>query len=605
MPEYITERDLESAHARLEEALSTKFLRSFVGSERLRRLETVLGRDVTRADLLQLVVRSEGMQLIANPQRKIGQSKTSIRRKLLEGLSEERVRSLHLALEPTKEVPKQVGKVVSRLAEYKWHRGKSGARLFTDALGLPMSFAGLRETEKRGNTFEIPPYAKVPPLKAFQRGVLRAAQECLQERGRGMISSFTGTGKTRMGMEFAIDLLMKCEGEGVVWIAQKRELLDQACDAIEQLWAWCTQSLGESLTVFRYMEGSDFDAEELPQTPFFVVATSQQVQARIGKHAAFIEEAFSRSSLLVIDEAHYSLAPGHQLIINAFEKARADQPTRVLGLTATPGRSNLTDADESLRLAELFDRQLIVPDVATDGSALEWFQEQGYLSRLRHEKVEAKSQVAQTAAKRHIDLVEETDGVLDFKPEVLRLIGEDSARNRHIIQVVTRLHSEKRHMLVFCCDVEQAEILSGAMILQGIPCAVIHHKKDRRDRRNIIRKFRSGEIRILLNVEVLTTGFDAPKVDTIVMCRPTLSRILYEQMVGRGLRGPGMGGTESCTVVDFTDNFTMYDEPQAWEHFWKDWNSRSMFQDAAGEGAENNWSVRRAVPEDAAADDVD
>jgi superfamily II DNA or RNA helicase len=95
-------------------------------------------------------------------------------------------------------------------------------------------------------------------------------------------------------------------------------------------------------------------------------------------------------------------------------------------------------------------------------------------------------------------------------------------------------------------------------------------------------------------VEVLTTGFDAPKIDTLVMCRPTLSAILYEQMVGRGLRGPMMGGTETCEIVDFTDNLGMFAEPQAYGRFWQDWDPRAeMFQKELWP----NWQVVTAEPE--------
>lgn len=79
------------------------------------------------------------------------------------------------------------------------------------------------------------------------------------------------------------------------------------------------------------------------------------------------------------------------------------------------------------------------------------------------------------------------------------------------------------------------------------------------------------------------------------MCRPTLSRILYEQMVGRGLRGPAMGGTPHCEIVDFTDNFSMFQEPQAYEAFWKDWDPSSPVY---RQGELDEWEVLQAEPED-------
>ena len=153
-------------------------------------------------------------------------------------------------------------------------------------------------------------------------------------------------------------------------------------------------------------------------------------------------------------------------------------------------------------------------------------------------------------------------------------------------------------MLVFCCNVAQAELLAQALVVQGTPAGVIHHGVDPRDRHHTVAQFRRGELRLLFNVEVLTTGFDAPRVDTIVMCRPTLSRVLYEQMVGRGMRGPKMGGTEWCEIVDFTSNFGTFREPQAWEFFWEEW-SRPQSENLEQAFESLGWSVVAAEPEKA------
>ena len=70
----------------------------------------------------------------------------------------------------------------------------------------------------------------------------------------------------------------------------------------------------------------------------------------------------------------------------------------------------------------------------------------------------------------------------------------------------------------------------------------------------MIERFRDGGLRFLCNVGVLTTGFDAPRADVVCMTRPTASAVLYEQMVGRGLRGPRNGGTARCLVLDVQDD---------------------------------------------------
>jgi len=296
-------------------------------------------------------------------------------------------------------------------------------------------------------------------------------------------------------------------------------------------------------------------------------------------------------------EGIIALARGHQTLIEEYERAREPHPSRTLGLTATPGRSNLLDPNESRKLAKLFGQVLIVPAVADKGGALSWFQNQGYLSRIEHRALEIPSQVAQTLGK--LKRVDETDqaGHRDFTAEFLGVVGEDSTRNRAILKELTLLHTKGRHMLVFCCNVAQAEFLTQALVVQGTPAGVIHHQIDARDRHHhTIAQFRRGDLRILFNVEVLTTGFDAPRVDTIVMCRPTLSRVLYEQMVGRGMRGPEMGGTPSCEITDFTSNFGRFQEPQAWEYSWEEWH-RPESADVGEMFRGLGWDVIAAQPE--------
>ncbi|WP_437723757.1 DEAD/DEAH box helicase [Sorangium sp. So ce861] len=85
--------------------------------------------------------------------------------------------------------------------------------------------------------------------------------------------------------------------------------------------------------------------------------------------------------------------------------------------------------------------------------------------------------------------------------------------------------------------------------------AVVTGQTPRAERAAAIERFRDGDgLRFLCNVGVLTTGFDAPRADVVCITRPTTSALRYEQMVGRGLRGPENGGTAECLVVDVQDD---------------------------------------------------
>jgi superfamily II DNA or RNA helicase len=87
-------------------------------------------------------------------------------------------------------------------------------------------------------------------------------------------------------------------------------------------------------------------------------------------------------------------------------------------------------------------------------------------------------------------------------------------------------------------------------------------------RSSIINNFKDGNLNVLCNERLLSTGFDAPKTDVIVIARPTFSIVLYSQIIGRGLRGSAIGGTDNCTIIDVKDNIQGFsDHDFVYEYF--------------------------------------
>ena len=110
------------------------------------------------------------------------------------------------------------------------------------------------------------------------------------------------------------------------------------------------------------------------------------------------------------------------------------------------------------------------------------------------------------------------------------------------------LNSGKR-VLVFGCSVDHSRYLNSVLLyLKAIGERVfpghIDGNTNLSKREALLKKFISGELNVLCNYGVLSTGFDAPKTDAVMITRPTTSPVLYSQMIGRGLRGPIIGGTE-------------------------------------------------------------
>ena len=84
-------------------------------------------------------------------------------------------------------------------------------------------------------------------------------------------------------------------------------------------------------------------------------------------------------------------------------------------------------------------------------------------------------------------------------------------------------------------------------------------------------KDRDNDVNIIINYGVLTTGFDAKNIECVFITRPTKSIILYSQMIGRGLRGPLMGGTEECLLIDLKDNLENYNQEETFDYFNNYW----------------------------------
>ena len=149
-------------------------------------------------------------------------------------------------------------------------------------------------------------------------------------------------------------------------------------------------------------------------------------------------------------------------------------------------------------------------------------------------------------------------------------LAKNVQRNKIILNKLLELPEDSR-VLVYACTVEHAEVLNNLLIAKGKRSVVITGDTPRYKRQSFIEQFKQNDIQFIVNHSVLTTGFDAPKTDIIVLCRPTFSDILYEQIVGRGLRGTKFSGTETCTIIDFCDNCGRFGDQQSYKRFESFW----------------------------------
>jgi hypothetical protein len=152
----------------------------------------------------------------------------------------------------------------------------------------------------------------------------------------------------------------------------------------------------------------------------------------------------------------------------------------------------------------------------------------------------------------------------DFVESQLARVVNTPLRNRLLVKAY-RDYSPGRRTIVFCVDVAHAQEVHRAFAEAGIRAAPVWGKLSKDQRRSTLAAFSAGEIDLVTNCNVLTEGFDEPRVDCVIMARPTRSKLLYAQMVGRGTRlHPAK---QNLVVIDVADNSRMHQLPGLYSLF--------------------------------------
>lgn len=165
-----------------------------------------------------------------------------------------------------------------------------------------------------------------------------------------------------------------------------------------------------------------------------------------------------------------------------------------------------------------------------------------------------------SAVRTHIDASGVSISAGDYNIKELAERADRSELVESACDEIVTLAANRKRWLVFCVTVSHAEHVRDALVARGIAAGVVSAETLKAERSALIEDFRSGRLRALCNVAVLTTGFDVPAVDCIALLRNTKSPVLYVQIAGRGMRVLGSNITESiangksdCLWLDFTD----------------------------------------------------
>ncbi len=255
-----------------------------------------------------------------------------------------------------------------------------------------------------------------------------------------------------------------------------------------------------------------------------------------------------KGDVVVPDEAHSAIAPTHSGIIEELKDIHKKQ-TRIVGLTATPGRGS-GDIDDNGKLARFFGKNVIKIKTGESG-VIEFLQRKRILAKCIRKPLNTNMRYTFSEQEwRQIDKSFERE----FPNGNLEKIANDEKRNMKMLLKLLEVVKECNHILVFCGSKFQSKLLSGIMTVSGYSSAYVDGSSPKGYRKDVVNKFRNGQVQIVFNYGVFTAGFDAPKIDAIVIARPTTSIVLYGQMIGRGMRGPDIGGTEKFQLIDVVDD---------------------------------------------------
>lgn len=342
-------------------------------------------------------------------------------------------------------------------------------------------------------------------LRDYQLEAINAVNVSFREGvNRQLISLPTGSGKTVVMAALAMQLNKK-----TIVLAHREELITQAVDKFKLVWP--EASIGVCMA----------DRDEIHNQ---VIIGSIQSCSRPKRLAKLKELGFE---LMMIDEAHHSIADSYQNIIGELGFSDGSISGNLLvGVTATPYRADRQG------LGKTFEK-------ITFSRSIDTMIKAGYLSPVIGRKILTSFVLKKMCV---------NNG--DFSLTDLAEAVNTHERNVFIAEKY-KSYATERKGVAFCVDVQHCKDLAEALKCQGIEAKAVWGDMETDDRKGILEDLKKGRIQVVTSCGVLCEGFDEPSLDAVIMARPTKSQSLYIQCVGRGLRlWPGKA---NCLVLDFTD----------------------------------------------------
>lgn len=367
-----------------------------------------------------------------------------------------------------------------------------------------------------------------------------------KENFSGIVVIPTGGGKTMTAAYWLMKNAVNNHAR-IIWIAHRNLLLEQAYYTLEKC---ATPELMPDREEFsmKIVSGDHEPAAGIARKDEVLLVSRQSLQKSVNVLDPWLID-YSGTVYCVIDECHHSAAGTYQKIYRYL--AGICKSLKVIGLTATPFRTNEKEIGILQRI--FYDDILYKTD-------LKILIHKDILAYPKLEQIHTKEKLGGNLSKEEISRINESD----IMPEnFVKEIAENTRRNHLIVQTYCRNRKKYGKCIVFAVDKVQAVALKGQFEEQGMKAETVISPSGRsaqlvlKDKDNVrkIEEFKKGKLDVLINVMILTEGADFPKAHTVFLTRPTVSKILMTQMVGRALRGPAAGGTVDAYIVSFIDDW--------------------------------------------------
>jgi superfamily II DNA or RNA helicase len=369
-------------------------------------------------------------------------------------------------------------------------------------------------------------------LRKWQEEVIDRFPVILKQHRRFILKAPTGAGKTVLASEIVERFY---SGKKIIVLCHRLVLLEQLEKALSK------KHSVRKLTVSD--KGAAFDGYDI------LLSTNMRAKD-------VLADALPKADLIIVDEAH-RVSPngtGYKRILDDFE-AHGKPEARFMGLTASPERRT-GDQRDQLNLAF---------DAIIDCANIEDLIDEGVLVRPVY-----RPHFVHDLDLGHIDISSGDFPVAKLAPAIIKSSMIDYAIWSYNEE---RLTVDKPISAWFCADVSVAEATLEVIRHYGISAAIVTAQTPIRERMKLLGRHETGEIEAMVSVGVLSEGWDNPFCNIIVHLRPTLSKVLWGQSVGRGLRSAP--GKDKCIIIDVSSNWTTFGPVEKLE--WSLWSHRQSY----------------------------